>query len=218
VPRGIRLSKRQQQAAATAEQLLCAARAVFEARGYRGATVGAITRAAATAHGTFYLHFHNKEDAFRRVMAEVCDEIYQQASGPVGSDPRAGLEAAIGGYLEVFASHRGLFRALLEGALASQTVEQMWLALRRPFVERIAKTVLRLDPDRGLDEALLAAQALGSMVEWFAFLHFVFGEPPEREVPRALAVDTIVGLWLSGLAPGAASVGAARSPGLDRNA
>ena len=52
-----RKSKRQAQAAATQEQLLRAARGVFAARGYKDTTVGAITKAANTAHGTFYLYF-----------------------------------------------------------------------------------------------------------------------------------------------------------------
>jgi AcrR family transcriptional regulator len=64
-------SKRQQGTAATADQLLNAARDVFESRGYTSTTVGAITSAANTAHGTFYLYFKNKEDAFGKVMASV---------------------------------------------------------------------------------------------------------------------------------------------------
>lgn len=52
-----RLKKRQKRAVATSEQLLIAAREVFQTNGFQGTTVGAITDAAATAHGTFYLYF-----------------------------------------------------------------------------------------------------------------------------------------------------------------
>ena len=54
-----RVTKRRQRAAATADQLLAAARETFEARGYQATTVGAITEAANTAHGTFYRSFKN---------------------------------------------------------------------------------------------------------------------------------------------------------------
>jgi AcrR family transcriptional regulator len=49
----VSVNKRQLQAAATQEQLLAAARDVFEEKGYQATTVGAITDRAATAHGTF---------------------------------------------------------------------------------------------------------------------------------------------------------------------
>ena len=71
--------KRQQQAAATQEQLLDAARDVFAERGYQATTVGAITTRANTAHGTFYLYFRNKQDAFAAVMTSVTDELYREA-------------------------------------------------------------------------------------------------------------------------------------------
>ena len=71
-------AKRQERAAATQQQLLEAARAVFTERGYQGASVAAITDAASTAHGTFYLYFRNKEDVFAQVMATAMDELYKQ--------------------------------------------------------------------------------------------------------------------------------------------
>src|SRR3954471_18875253 len=105
-------SKRQQQAAATQEQLLVAAREVFGERGYQATTVGAITSRANTAHGTFYLYYRNKQDAFAAVMASVTDELYREAdlAAPT-SDPRRALEAAIGAFLEAFVRHRRLWRS-----------------------------------------------------------------------------------------------------------
>ena len=49
-----RKGKRQQKAAATADQLVNAAREVFEAKGYQGTTVGAITEAANIREGERY--------------------------------------------------------------------------------------------------------------------------------------------------------------------
>ena len=89
-------SKRQQQAAATQEQLLDAARAVFGERGYQATTVGAITTRANTAHGTFYLYFRNKQDVFAGVMTSVTDELYREADlASSASDPRAALEGIL---------------------------------------------------------------------------------------------------------------------------
>ena len=69
--------KRQERAAATQSQLLEAARDVFAERGYQATSVAAITDAASTAHGTFYLYFRNKEDVFAQLMASTMDELYR---------------------------------------------------------------------------------------------------------------------------------------------
>ena len=193
-----RPTKRQQQAAATQEQLLQAAREVFEQKGYQAATVGAITSAANIAHGTFYLYFRNKEDAFGRVMQEVTDELYREAGARWATgDPYRSLEAATRGFLDVFVAHRGLWRCLLEGIFQSQAVEEMWLGIRRRFTDRIARNLDQLrgeDAIRPLDPAL-TAHALGAMVEWFAFTHFVLEEPPVEDESFETSVRLLTDLW-----------------------
>ena len=190
-------TKRQQRAAATAEQLQAAAREVFESRGYAATTVGAITKAANTAHGTFYLHFKNKEDALGRVMEAVIDEMTAEARAPWTGDPYQQLLRANHRYLEVFNNHKGLWRCLIEGLHQSKAVEAMWLDLRRPFIEQLARHLARLSESgaiRRLD-AVETAYALGSMVEWFAFTHLVLGEPPLTEDSIDKAAVTLTDLW-----------------------
>ena len=192
-----RISKRQQRAAATADQLLAAAREVFETKGYAGTTVGAITKAANTAHGTFYLYFKNKEDAFAKVMAQVTEEMYREASAPWAGDPRVTLAHATQGFLDVFQAHRGLWRCLLEGMHQSKAIEEMWLELRRPFIDRIARNLDR-SVQAGLARPMdtkLAAHALGSMAEWLAFTHFELQEPGPAAASPAEIAETITDLW-----------------------
>jgi AcrR family transcriptional regulator len=192
-----RESKRQQKAAATAEQLVNAAREVFETKGYQGSTVGAITEAANCAHGTFYLYFRNKEDVFAKVMAQVTKEMYEEARAPWEGDPYQALYSATRGYLEVYRAHKGLWRCLLEGMHQSKAVEDMWLDLRRPFVERIARNLTRLG-DAGAIRPLnanLAAHSLGSMVEWTSFAHFELNEPPAEDVTLDELALTLTDLW-----------------------
>lgn len=189
--------KRKEKAAATAEQLLAAARDVFETRGYQGTTVGAITEAANTAHGTFYLYFKNKEDAFAKVMASVTTEMYERGQASLDDDPHAALATATRTFLEIFSAHRGLWRCLLEGLHTSPAIEALWLDLRRPFVERIAfnlKHLASVGVVRPLDTDV-AAHALASMVEWFAFTHFELDEPSSADVTIERAVETLTDLW-----------------------
>lgn len=192
-----RQTKRQERAAATAEQLLVAAREVFERQGYQATTVGAITDAANCAHGTFYLHFRNKEDAFAQVMADVIHLLYEEARGPWEGDPYPALAQANLGFLQVFSEHAGLMRCIHEGMHRSKAIEKMWLDLRRPFIARIERILGRLVEAGTVRpvNTVLAAHALGSMVEWTAFTHFVLGEPPVTSTSIEDLASTVTDLW-----------------------
>jgi AcrR family transcriptional regulator len=198
-----RISKRQERAAATAEQLLAAAREVFERKGYQATTVGAITDAANCAHGTFYLHFRNKEDAFAKVMADVIHRLYEVGRGPWEGDPYPALVQANLGFLRVFSEHAGLMRCIHEGMHQSAAIEKMWLDLRRPFMARIERILVRLVQAGTVRpmNTTLAAQALGSMVEWTAFSHFVLGEPPVTPTSVEDLGATLTDLWWHAVFP-----------------
>jgi AcrR family transcriptional regulator len=198
-------TKRQQQAAATQEQLLAAARDVFGERGYQAATVGAITSRANTAHGTFYLYFRNKQDAYAAVMASVTDELYREAElRSPALDARSALEASIRGFLEVFVEHRRLWRSLLEASFTNPDIEAVWLSLRERFVDRIEHD-LRVLVDAGLVRELdapIVANALGGMVEWAATTQFVLGSGPAAGRSVEDTAAALADLWWSALFAG----------------
>jgi AcrR family transcriptional regulator len=195
----VRAGSRQDQAATTRRHLLAAAGAVFEERGYKAATVGAITDRANTAHGTFYLYFRNKEDAFCQVIESVIvDELAINVVVPLGDAPRPAIEEGIRAFLGVYSKHAGLWRALLEGTLQSPRVQEMWLELRRGLVTRLSTTFAaqqRAGRVRAFDP-LIVAHSLAAMTEWSAFTHIVLGEPTPDQAPdpEALAV-TLSDLW-----------------------
>jgi AcrR family transcriptional regulator len=199
------LRKRQKRAAATSEQLLIAAREVFQTHGFQGTTVGAITDRAATAHGTFYLYFRNKEDAFAKVMAQVTEEMYQEAAVSWAGDLRTTVARAIGGFLTVFRAHRGLWQCLLEGMHTSAAVERMWLDLRRPFIVRVQRLLDYLVADGSIRSMHtgVTAHAMAAMVEWFAFTHFELDEPSADDVDFEQVVETLTDLWVQAIFSGA---------------
>jgi AcrR family transcriptional regulator len=203
-------SKRQQQAAATQEQLLAAARDVFGERGYQATTVGAITSRASTAHGTFYLYFRNKQDVFAAVMSCITDELYRDAElvAP-GADARVAIQASIHAFLEGFVRHRRLWRSLLEGSFTNPEIEAVWLSLRRRFVDRIEtglSALVEAGVVRPLD-APLVANALGGMVEWTATTQFVLTSTPDAARSIDDTAATLADLWFAALfAPATVSV------------
>jgi AcrR family transcriptional regulator len=195
----VRAGSRQEQAAATRRQLLDAAGAVFEERGYKATTVGAITDRASTAHGTFYLYFRNKEDAFCQVIESVIvDELAGNTVVPLDDAPRPAIEEGIRTFLAVYEKHTGLWRALLEGMLQSPRVQQMWLDLRRDLVVRLSDTFAAQQRSGLVREfdTLTVAHALAAMTEWSAFTHLVLGEPtPDRPRDPEALVTTLADLW-----------------------
>jgi AcrR family transcriptional regulator len=189
---------RHEQAAATRRQLLAAAGAVFEDKGYQATTVGAITDRANTAHGTFYLYFRNKEDAFCRVVEAVIVDELAVAAVADGSPSRETIEEGIRSFLAVYHRHDGLWRALLEGMMQSPRVQQMWLELRRDLVLRLSDAFAAQQREGALRpfEPTMAAHALAAMTEWSAFTHLVLGEQASGTAagPEAL-VETLSDLW-----------------------
>lgn len=187
LPEGITGDRRQQQAQSTCAQLLGASRQVFAERGYRATTVGAITEAASTSHGTFYLYFKNKEDAFAKVFGGIVTELEAATTVPWQGDARTTIEEAVRGYFSLVARHRGLWRCLMEGIYQSRSIEQLWLELRRPFIERLAQAL----PAIGDRQAI--AVVLGSMIEWTAYTVVELGEPAGIDLERAL--NAVVDVW-----------------------
>lgn len=55
-------------------QIIEGARTVFLERGFDGASMGDIARAAGVSKGTLYVYFKNKEDLFGAVVTAVCGE------------------------------------------------------------------------------------------------------------------------------------------------
>lgn len=190
---------RQAQAAATRLHLLQAAGAVFEVKGYRATTVRAITDQADTAHGTFYLYFRNKEDAFCRVIETVIvDEFSLTALTPADGPPRKTIEQSVRKIVAVYHSHAGLWRAVYEGMLQSARVQALWLQLRHDIVLSGSNNLdvqQRAGRVRPFD-SVMVAHALAAMIEWSAFTHLVLGEPrPEAELDPEALVGTLSELW-----------------------
>ncbi len=55
-------------------QILSGAREVFLERGFDGASMGDIARAAGVSKGTLYVYFQNKEDLFAALVSSECNE------------------------------------------------------------------------------------------------------------------------------------------------
>ncbi len=197
------LNKRQQQAAETRERVLRAATEVFEKRGYRATTVGAITTAADTAHGTFYLYFKNKDDALIQVVDSVGTELVAAVARAANPDPWEMCRGTLLAFLQVFEQHGGLWTTLLEGSFQSPKIYEKWEDGRRNYVQTVQHAIEELSRSGRADFAEVdpkqAAVALASMAEWFAFTYLVLGSLNDEGSTAVDAVDTVATLWYRSL-------------------
>jgi AcrR family transcriptional regulator len=165
---------------------------VFEERGYRDASVADIVARAKTARGTFYLYFRNKEDVFEEVLAAGIDDLYRAAGGL-----QPDIEAAVAGWLRSYAERIGLWRCTVEAALESRTAADRWLTVRERYIARIARRLRaeQLEGRARLIDADLAASALATMVEWYAFTTMVVSDAPDDPQWLARSASVMAAIW-----------------------
>jgi AcrR family transcriptional regulator len=90
---------REQSKAATRERLLDAARTVFAASGFHGASVDEIAATAGFSTGALYSNFDGKEDLFLALMEREIDEHAREISEAVAARHSV-AERAVGGARE----------------------------------------------------------------------------------------------------------------------
>ena len=99
-------------------QLLKAARKVFRAKGYDGATVSGIVREAGVAQGTFYLYFPSKKDAAVSLrdglMETMAQAVATAVESPTSFEDR--LESLIAACFKVARKNADLFKLAFIGA------------------------------------------------------------------------------------------------------
>jgi AcrR family transcriptional regulator len=172
------------------EAVLAAARRVFLARGYAGATLELIAEEAGFSKGVMYSQFDSKADLFLTLLHRRIDERAEQQDRIVeehtGADAPRALWERFGQYA---AAESAWLRATIEfRALASRDPElnRRYAAAHARTVERFAAALARLCakaevrslvPERVMAEFILALGS-GLVLEWAAN-------------PAALSIDDV---------------------------
>src|SRR2546429_4819203 len=101
---------------ATRQRVLEAAEQVFGAKGYHGASVTEITRAAGVAQGTFYLYFRGKKEIFLDLVGSLGSRLIG-----LTLDAGAGLHSyaererfGFKAFFDFIRGHRHLYRIIQE--------------------------------------------------------------------------------------------------------
>ncbi|MFI1379862.1 TetR/AcrR family transcriptional regulator [Embleya sp. NPDC020886] len=185
----------------TREELVKAARVVFERDGFLNARLVDITAEANFAIGTFYTYFEGKEEIFAAVIEAARHDMLHPGMPHVPEDegPAAVIEASNRAYLVAYKRNAKLMKLMQQVAMIDPRFEEVRARSARAFGERNARRIKELQ-ERGLADptvdAELAARALSLMVSRLAFECFAL-EEGTRDLEEIVAVCTK--LWVNGL-------------------
>ena len=136
--------------------ILDAARRVFLAHGYSGASMEAIAEAAPVSKPTLYSHFHGKHDLFTAVIVRQCETLLSTLSQAKTAmpNPAAGLKAIATAFVDVLYAEDALnlYRLLIaEQQHFPGLGEQVYRASAEPALARLSAYLTELE---GLSLAL----------------------------------------------------------------
>jgi AcrR family transcriptional regulator len=110
-----KLTRRERERLARRAEIIAAARKVFAAKGYDGATLDEIAAEAEFAKGTLYGYFDGKRDLFLTMVEEGFDEVADVFAGALASadDFEGGIRALIAAELDYINEHRDFFNIMM---------------------------------------------------------------------------------------------------------
>jgi TetR/AcrR family transcriptional regulator, ethionamide resistance regulator len=167
-------------------------------------TVSAICTAAGIAHGTFYLHFSDRNALAGCVLSSFVDflQAEMRAAARMPGDATRNTTAA---YMRLFEEHFGLMKCMVVGVDAFPQAQEVFQRLNHEWIETVARAARRRQGAERLSDAELMrrAYALGGMVDQYLTALHVTNDPWVRELSqdREAVLDMFTDLWKRGMSP-----------------
>jgi len=183
--------------AATRAQLKDAARACFAETGLEGTRIGAITRAAGVAHGTFYVHFPSKEALvdellleFNLSLVETLGPLWDPDS-PLGSADRVRATAEV--FLDTLSEQRAFVVLYAQRLASGLRLETLADGINPQAADFLATRLAEVAATPGQAPPSLGLAAHGLLALWIRIgLHALL----HPEIPRRDAIATLVHMTL----------------------
>lgn len=178
----------------TRAALLRAARELLRTRGYAAVTVAHITRRARRAHGTFYLHFENKEAIYAALLDEMWLDLRDQGREMWHPEaPMESLRSTVHRFLTAYRENIDLWELAEDMAASNPHFRKLRIQHRRFLVRRIRRGIegsLAFGNIEGLNVDIVA-EMLGGVLQEISRVNFREYE----DWPVDLLVDNIVQVW-----------------------
>lgn len=178
--------------AQTRARLLQAAEQVFGGKGFHAASITEITQVAQVSQGTFYIYFHDKEEAFRALVEHMGQEIQHVIREKIAG-VHSRLEAERLGlrtFLSFVAEHKNLYRIVLESLFVDEAI------YRKYFSEFGALYQGRLDAavanhEIGVGDTEVRAWCLMGISHFLGMRYSLWDNPEARDRVVDAAADFI---------------------------
>ena len=183
------------------EELLAAARRVFERKGFIDTRVSDIVKEARVSHGTFYTYFDTKEAIFIEVAHGVIDSMLASMAILIPSeDFHDRVHDSVRRFVHAYRPQATMLALMEQVGTVSQELRDLRLDARETFVRRTERGIRRMidadlaDPDLDVE---YTAESLGAMLEYVCYVWFALDRPFEED----RLVDALAAIWEKALAP-----------------
>jgi AcrR family transcriptional regulator len=192
-------SSRQARKAATRQSLKDAARGCFARSSYAATAIGDITGRAGVAHGTFYVHFPNKEalvdellEEFNTALATELAVVFGDVAGRSVTDVVRAIAETM---LDHWAADRVFIECYAQRSAAGLSIEAMRDGINPPMASLLTGVLERAAHSAGASGPwTLVAQGLLAL--WLRIgLQYLFNDA----VDRTTAVDTLTRLTVGAI-------------------
>jgi AcrR family transcriptional regulator len=197
------------------DQLLVAARTVFEDRGFVDARVADIVAEARVAQGTFYSYFDSKDAIFREVAEKTVEQMlggFADIEVEPGASPEARVRAGLRRYLQVYRENARMIALMEQAGTFSPEMSRTRLHVREAWLAQLERSVKRQQASGIADpkvDPYMIVQVLGAMADHVCYLWFCLGQPYEE----TQVLDALTTVWARSL--GIEDSAAWRLPGRD---
>jgi len=180
--------------------LIRSARSCFERSGYSGTTVGAISAAAGVAHGTFYVHFANKDALLDELLAGFNERLAEKLEPIlVGRELPSAVRVTAEIFLDHWAAERWLVECLAQRAARGVEIGELLEGINPPMVQLLGAAFATFPALAALDELERELVVHGLLALWLRVgLRFTLAAAPSRrqtcELLSALSVGAVAGL------------------------
>ena len=185
------------------QELLAAARRVFEAQGYVDTRVADIVHEAGASQGTFYTYFDSKEAVFQEVAGQVIAQMLADLhADAVSDDPVERIRDSLRRFVHAYRPAARIVALVEQVGTFTPEMKALRLALREAFVQRTVRGLVRWQADGTADPALdpqLTAEVLGAMVDQTCYVWMNLGRAFDEEA----LLDVLTTSWsrTMGVAP-----------------
>lgn len=155
--------------AETRRRLVVAAREVFAEKGYPHASIADVVKRAGRAHGSFYLHFANKEAVLQALLEDAMAQLSLESKNLWRWDePESGVHKTVRRFIQAYGEDRDLWllldqRSSLESAfkkLSDQWFQQLATSIMHGMASAGTPALMP-----GLDPEILAQVLAGMLLD-----------------------------------------------------